>query len=330
MSGKYLFSLLMLTAAFPAVAQEAQVDYPISTARTIPLEPGASGEISIQVGNTTPQVSPALRLRIGSWDTPGYAVQLESQGGCGPFETSSPQGSLAHGFLTLAPIPAGESRTCTLEIARDVGSLRSAILVIGVVSPPPSSGHSELASTLVGSFTDVGLVADVQSRTIDSSSVAHNVYRIGARNSGALPLAAPIDITLGPVCTPAPFTIDANMEGGCELVAAPCMFTGSDGVAARLGNLAAGATNSCLVRFLHPASERHAIFAQVQTEFLKAETLVDVFDSNHDNNTQSLTVLLGGSGGPGTILPSQSWWSLLVLTAGLSLIAARMRRRHPR
>lgn len=323
----FIASFLLLSAIGSVHADTIQYDFPLSVAATTLLQPGASTELSVQMGNTTSQVSPDLSLGLSSWDRNDFTVRLDPQPGCGQLMTEVLPDGFASGRISVPPIAAGQTRTCVLHITRSPTARTNLRWFLSLLRSTPSESPWAYAIVSVGSFIDAELVADVSAHSVDAGGIAQTVYRLGVRNPGPISLAAPLYVSVGDICTPEPVQIDANVEGGCILESSPCAFTGSPGKVARLPAAAPGQTSSCLVRLTHPHAANASVNAVLAGNYIDASSQNKVEDSNDTNNSKQLPVNVAGGGGAPTGLPLLSDWSLLLLAVSLCLAAtvARMR-----
>jgi len=325
------YVLLVVFAFASATSAEAQVenyDFPLSAEQLdFELAPGASIEVRLTLGNTTAQTSPELWLRVSSYFGNGYTVSLMGQTtSCG--ELVDEPGSWA-AIIRVQPIPAGGDRVCVLTVSREPTERDFHSLFISLNRAPPSDAPWAYLSLSFGTFVDVHLLAEAESRAVSSNGTAHAIYRLTAHNTSSLDLD-PMEIGVGQTCIVEPVQIDADMAGGCTLADGWCWFGGSpSGTVVQLPGIAAGQTTSCLIRISEQQAANASIVARLPHSFVDATTGGAVLESDASNNSQTLYVNAGNGNGAATAaLPAISVWSLLLLALALGALGLRARARY--
>src|SRR3954464_15604723 len=113
---------MALAAATAATAQTYEASIPDTT---IEVEPGESVDIPVMIVNHDGSASPELHLVLT--DPIGdYTFEQLSLPDCGPIVPSTTYSGWTES--TIAPIPAGGTRTCTIRATRDPGEINNGFI----------------------------------------------------------------------------------------------------------------------------------------------------------------------------------------------------------
>ena len=243
--------------------------------RHVAVEPGDSVDVPILIANNNGTDSPALTFVLtDTFDA--YTFEQRSEPECGPIGPSSTFGDWTQ--FSIAPIAANETRTCVIRVTRGANEINNTY-IDWFVSETSSWVYFDL-----GTFVDVS-ISGTKLDAFRTPGGTHATYRLEAHNAGTVDVA-PVDVAVGTSCTPEPIMVDTSFEGACEAVTINCAFGGS-GAGARLPEVAAGTTSSCLVRFFVPSGIDPSIEAGFGSLF-NAETGGLVGDNDAGND---MTVL---------------------------------------
>jgi hypothetical protein len=226
---------MALAAATAAAAQTYEASIPETM---IAVEPGASVDIPVTIVNHDGSPSPELRLVMPE-PIGDYTFEQRSLPDCGPIVPSTMYAGWTES--SVAPIPAGGSRTCTIRATRNAGEIDN-----GFIDWFVQESQSWIYFKL-GTFVDIAIAATKIDAYRTPDGTTHAIYRIEGFNTSAIDTENVL-IALGPACTPNGIAVDTD-AGGCSSAHIGCGFGGSDAPAATLPPMAAGASASCVVRF---------------------------------------------------------------------------------
>lgn len=229
-----LLGPVALAGATAAAAQtyEASIPYP-----TLAVEAGESVDIPVTIVNHETSDSPELHLVMPN-PVGDYTFEQRSAPDCGPIVPSTTYAGWNES--TIAPIPAGGSRTCTIRATRAASEIDN-----GFIDWVLEEGQSWVYLKL-GTFLDIGVAATKIGAYRSPDGMTYATYRIEASNASAID-AENVTIQVGSVCVPSGIT--AEVDPGCSAGHLDCTFGGAAAPTAIVPALAAGATASCLVRF---------------------------------------------------------------------------------
>jgi len=309
---------LFALAPLVALAGDISLDTP---GRDITVAPGGYVDVPLVFVNNGSAISEELRLVITSFQD-GYDVEQRSQPDCGDVQPSSFYDPWRE--FTVAPIPAGAQRTCVVRITRSATAIDNAFADWFI------DGTDVWIYFNFGIFADIGIAGAPVSSSVGADGIVQTVFRLSASNGGEVD-AQDVIIGLGPTCYATNVTVDLDFPGACEPSAIGCGFTGGDAPAARMPLIAAGETQSCLVRMSAPREDHASVQVYLSGAFHDAATGGWIGDTNDSNDTTTFDIdaIVGGQAPPNAA-PTLSLWMLGVLA--LLLIAAgraagRTRRR---
>jgi hypothetical protein len=226
---------LALAAATAATAQTYEASIPDTA---IAVEPGESVDIPVAIVNHDGSASPELHLVMPP-PVGNYTFEQLSLPDCGPIVPSTTYSGWTES--TIAPIPAGGTRTCTIRATRDAGEIDNGFIHWAV-------GESgSWISSRIGTFVDVAVSAMKIDAHRSPDGTTYATYRIEGQNTSTIDIEN-VTIQLGSVCVPSGISVETDF-GGCSAGRLSCAFGGSDAPAAILPPIAAGSSASCLVRF---------------------------------------------------------------------------------
>jgi len=275
----------------------------------VSVEPGGHADIPLVITNTGATTSAEEHVVMPIHrDTYTYE-QLSD--GCGPI---GPDRSVQ---FSIDPIPAGESRICTVRVNRAANEFDN----ISNNWYIAESGSWLLFE--MGTFTDLAVALTAVNAQYASDGTLHAIYRLDVSNISTVG-ADDAFIEFGPICVPAPVTVDMDLPGGCVRDEIGCPYEGTDAPAARL-SIAAGESTSCLVRVTAPPGVDMHLDGGLTGGIQNPANGGWISDGNPANNGFSLDVAAGVPPRPSA--PALSWWSMLLLAAALAGVAFGARRR---
>jgi len=285
----------------------------------VAIEAGATTELALVFRNDEHVASDNYEFVVTA-PVEGYSMEMAAAPGCGPFHPYPPIATW--NASTIGALGPGESRTCTLRIARAPAAIDNGFFN-GMLA-----GTSTWISVTVGTFVDVALSARQEAANLDPDGTLHAIVRLQARNASALAVDGVV-MGLGPVCTGSPITVDTDLPGGCASDQVDCGFTGGPAPAARFPVVAAGGTQSCLARFTVPAGVDPTIQAFLAGSLLDAATGGWIADSNAAND-QPVIALSAQGAAIAQAAPALSPFTVLLLAllsaAGAAIAMARRNR----
>jgi len=148
---------------------------PASTAVDVPIAPNAYADVPITIRNTSAQASPPLTLLLEN----SYAYEQRSAPACGAIEQDPALGTWRVRSI-IAPIPAGEERTCIVRVSR-MGSDYPVANATWTLMPAQAGGYEHKLAFRFGTFSDVDVDAALIQRTVDADGV-HTLMRLSAHN----------------------------------------------------------------------------------------------------------------------------------------------------
>lgn len=255
-----ILALASLLAAAAASGQTYEASIPDTT---IAVEPGESVDIPVTIVNHDTADSPELHLVLT--DPIGdYTFEQRSLPDCGPIEPSTTFANWTES--TIAPIPAGASRTCTIRATRDAGEIDN-----GFVDWLIEEGGQSWIRFEIGTFVDIAVGATKLGAFRTPDGMTHATYRVEASNASAIDVENVV-LQLGPACVPNGVSVEID-SADCSATTLGCGFTGSAAPAAILPPMPSGASASCLVRFhAQPGADLSSVAASVGGYIENAQT----------------------------------------------------------
>jgi hypothetical protein len=270
-------AVALLAAASAASAQDFTAGTPDST---IAVEPGQSVDIPVVIANNEDFDSPVLHLVLTASEG-SYTFEERSLPECGPIGPSTERPDWTES--AIAPIPAHETRTCTIRATRDPGEIDNGFMDWFI-----RENGASFFSFEIGTFVDIAVSATKIGSYRTPDGMTHATYRIEADNTSTID-AENVTIQLGPACVQPSVFVDTD-GGGCAPGHLDCGFGGADPAAAMLPRVAAGSSASCVVRFtaLPGADLSQNVAALFGGAIQNANTGGLMADDNPDNDTAPL------------------------------------------
>jgi hypothetical protein len=307
--------LVLISAALlgaPAIACAQNLTLTLAD-HSVAVAPGEQTNVPLVITNTGGTTSAEEHLVITGGSDP-YTFEQTSPG-CGEIVPSTAMAPW-HEF-TIAPLPAGGSRTCNVRVNRPADAADNAWIDWFI-----NESQSWLQFQ-IGTFTDVGVGMTRLDATYGSDGTLRVTYRLAAHNAGAVAVDD-VFVQVGPVCVGTTLVVDMDLPGGCTRDEIGCGFTGGPAAAARM-SLAAGESASCLVRYIAPPGTDTQIYGGRTGAMIDAETGGWIGDDDPDNDPLVFDIA-GGAPAPAQT-PALSLWSMLVLTLTLAAVAYGTRGR---
>jgi hypothetical protein len=305
-----LISAVLIGA--PAIAFAQHLTLTLAD-HSVAVAPGEQADVPLVITNTGNTSSAEERLVITGGSDPYVFTQTSS--GCGDIVPST---TLAPWYeFTIAPLPAGGSRTCNVRVDRPADAPDN-VSIDWFINESQSWLQFE-----IGTFTDVGVTLTRVGATYGSDGTLRATYRLDAHNAGTVAVDDVL-VQLGPVCVGTSLVVDMDLPGGCTRDEVGCGFTGGPAAAARM-SLGAGASNSCLVRYTAPPGADTQIYGGRTGAMVDAATGGWIGDDDPDNDGLVFNIALGAPAPAQT--PALSLWSMLVLALTLAAVAYGTRRR---
>src|SRR3982751_2595541 len=116
-----------LLACASALAAAADIEVSVNPL-DIAVDRGSSADVVFTFVNTTSSESAVMSLQSAVDLTPGYSYALVDSPGCGPLTELSDALGRTRFALTIDPVPASASRSCTLRLSRSATAIDNAFL----------------------------------------------------------------------------------------------------------------------------------------------------------------------------------------------------------
>lgn len=155
---------------------------PASSAVDVPIAPGAYADVPITIRNTSATASPPLTLLLNAAYAEAYTYEQRSAPACGAIEHDPARASWILSSI-IAPIPAGEERSCIVRVSR-LDSSQASASATWTLLPAQAGGYEHTLDFRFGTFSDVDVDAALVSRTVDAEGV-HTRVRLSAHNGSA-------------------------------------------------------------------------------------------------------------------------------------------------
>lgn len=308
--------LAALASTMPALAN-VTVTTPLNN---IAVELGSYVDVPFVFSNDGNQAATA-NLALGlAW--PGYTFEQRSQPECGDFVGIYPP-SVGRKSFSVAAIASHSQRTCVLRLTRAVPSIDDPYTIDnGYAAWYLGTNDIQPINLAMGTFVDISIAATPVSSDIDANGILHEVFRLQAHNDGAID-ANNIVLGLGQVCSPPAVSVETNLPGGCVSTFAGHYCPEPGGFGVKLPMVAAGGTQSCLVRVSAPLSAHASV-----PSYLPADTMTNaatgglIGDLDDTNNRPSLQLAAQPSGSEAVGAPTLSPGFLALLAIIIASAAA--------